>query len=129
MTQSKSQPEIYRFNNEDQMQAYVVKWFSETYPDYYGCLFKVNNESRNPMFQIATGLIRGASDLILFVNKTMAGIELKMPGKCVGSGKKEREHIATQLAWGETIRKQGGEYIMSDDVEEVKEFIRIILQK
>lgn len=110
--------ETCHFKSEDQMQADIVKKFNEKYPHLYGCLFKVNNESRNPMFQIATGLIPGASDLVLFCNHRFAGIELKLKGK-----KHSKEHIATQKEWGETIKKQGGYYLMSDDVNEILSFI------
>jgi hypothetical protein len=113
----------YHFKTEDQFQAYLVKWFSNEFPEYYGCLFKLNNESKNPMFQIATGLIPGASDLVIFANGIFGGLELKLKGK-----KHKKEHISQQLDWGERIKRQGGRYLMTDDSDKAKEFLEKIVR-
>lgn len=108
------------------MQNHIVIWFSQEYPQLYGSLFEVNNnpkDIREAMHRRGMGMVAGVSDLILIANNAFAGIELKHP-----KTKHSKAHIEQQKKWGAHITLQGGIYIMSDDVDEIKEFIKKIVQ-
>jgi hypothetical protein len=115
----------YHFDNENQMQNHIVIWFSQEYPKLYGSLFEVNNNPRNireAMHRRGMGMVAGVSDLILIANGNFAGIELKHP-----KTKHSKDHIEQQKRWGYHLESQGGRYIMSDNVEEIKKFIKKIV--
>ena len=112
--------------NEDQMQAYIVKWFSNTYPEFRGLLFEINNDTANvkhAMKRRAMGMISGVSDL-LFISPQgrVVGIELKAP-----ETRHKTTHIISQLAWGELVGEVGGLYIISASIDEVIMFINEII--
>jgi|SRR5690554_656448 len=115
-----------KYENEKQFQNAIVMWFSHEYPELYGSLFEINNSvysMKHAMSRRAIGMVAGVSDLILIVNGSFAGIELKHP-----KTKHSKSHINQQLGWGKHIESQGGYYIMSDSEEDVKEFIRKVVE-
>lgn len=115
------------FNSESQLQNHIVVWFSQTFPHLHGSLFEINNNPRNikeAMYRRGMGMIAGASDLILIANNVVAGIELKHP-----TTKHTKSHLEQQLNWGKHIVSQGAKFLMSDNDEEIKEFICSIIEK
>lgn len=114
------------FSNESQLQNHIVIWFSQRYPNLHGSLFEINNNPRSlkeAMYRRGMGMVAGVSDLILIANSKFAGIELKHP-----STKHSKDHLKQQRDWGEHVEKQGGYFIMSDNAEEIKEFIIKIVE-
>jgi len=105
---------------EDKIQVEIVLWFSHTFPEYRGCLWGVFNEDSK--HKKSLGMHKGASDLMLFVNNTFAGIEVKAPNST-----HKTTHISQQLEWGTTIIKNGGVYMICSDIEEIKAFITGII--
>lgn len=113
---------------EKQLQFKIVTWFSQTYPEYYGLLFEVNNDTYNAKHAMARrgmGMISGVSDLIFIMpgSGKVCGIELKAPGS-----RHDKNHIYNQLRWGDFLRKQGAQYIMSSDIDFVKKCITDIIE-
>jgi hypothetical protein len=109
--------------SEARQQYEIVLWFCSTWPELRGLLFEVNNNTysaRHGVKRTAMGMIPGISDLILISPETgmVNGIEIK----AVGSVHK-KEHVITQLNWGELIVNNGGNYIMSSNIEDIKLFI------
>lgn len=108
---------------ESRLQHELVMWFGQKYPQYRNYLFMVHNENENFKqlnYRKSMGQIAGVSDLI-FINPnngTVSGIELKAPGST-----HKTEHIKRQLAWGKSIIKAGGRYIITSNLEAVKFFI------
>lgn len=88
------QPHDPVFATEDQLQAYCVKWFDESFPAWRKMLFSVPNGSRLPKKLVrgqwisveamklkATGLQSGPSDLILISFVETIFLECKLPGE------------------------------------------------
>ena len=116
-----------KYKNESQFQNAIVVWFSREYPHLYGSLFEVNNNPKNikeAMFRRGMGMIAGVSDLVLIANGKFAGIELKHPAT-----KHAKSHIEQQLKWGMHVKEQGGYYIMSESEDEIKYFIKKIVEE
>ena len=108
---------------ENRLQYEIVVWFSQTYPQYRGHLFTVNNNTFNvkdAATKRAMGLFKGVSDLIFIVPNSgkIAGIEIKAPGS-----KHTTDHIKIQLEWGNIITNAGGFYLMTSDEDKIKRFI------
>lgn len=113
--------------SEKKSQYEIVSWFSKEYPQLRGCLFEINNNAigiKHYSTRLAMGMIPGASDLGLFVNGIFASIEIKLSGT-----KHQVDHIKNQLRWGETIKEQGGLYIISANKEEIKSFVTLIVKE
>ena len=106
---------------EHHLQHEIVKWFSQTYPQYYGCLWATFNEDSK--HKSSSGMITGVSDLILFLHGKFAGIEIKAPGS-----RHAADHIRNQIAWGVNIIQNGGYYLISANEIEIKNFINCIVQ-
>ena len=97
-------------------------WFSQKYPELYGCLWAVFNEDSK--HKKALGMHKGASDLMLMINGYFAGIEVKAPASV-----HKRTHIEQQIEWGSNIIKHGGFYCMSSDIDIIKKFIETIIMQ
>lgn len=113
--------------NESIIQHQLVIWFSQSYPEYKGLLFSVNNDTFNvkdAQKRKALGLIKGVSDLCLVVPDSgkLAGIELKKPRSYHSVS-----HIQNQLYWGDKIISSGGYYLMTSDLDVAKVFIKSLL--
>ena len=107
--------------NENKIQADIVKWFSQYQPQDRGCLFAVNNNSTSAaagMKQKSLGVHAGVSDLILHRFRIMIGCEIKSSDK-----EHDTHHIANQIEWGETVEKNGGLYFVFTSLEEFKDYI------
>ncbi len=88
------QPHDPIFATEDQLQAYCVKWFDESFPQWRKMLFSVPNGANLPKKLVrgqwisleanklkATGLQSGPSDLILISFVEVLFLECKLPGE------------------------------------------------
>jgi len=110
--------------NEKQLQAKIIRAFSEAYTHERGLLFAVNNEAnsdRQAMTFKALGVLRGASDLVYCRDGKLVGIEIKVKGKKHG-----RDHILNQYEWGVRVGLSGGEYYI---VTSVASFFSVIDSK
>jgi len=114
--------------SEKNLQNKIVMWFSQTYPQYRGMLFLVNNTTmseRHGQSQRALGLVKGASDLI-FMSPfgRVAGIEVKAAGST-----HSKDHIDQQIEWGKSLIESNGFYIMSCSEIQLRQFINSLIYK
>lgn len=106
---------------EKKLQHELIMWFSQKYPHLRGCLFEVNNtvtNIRHASNRRSMGMISGVSDLVFFNNNIMLGIEMKAPGSVHSI-----EKILNQLNWGLILINQGGSYIMSSKIDDIKKAV------
>ena len=112
--------------NEDQTQAHIIKWFSNTYPEFRGLLFEVNNDTKSikhAMKRRAMGMISGVSDLLFITPQgRVAGIEIKAP-----ETRHKTTHIINQLSWGNLVIETGGLYLISASIDEIMMFVNEII--
>jgi len=101
---------------EDKLQHHVVMWFSQTFPNLYGCMWAVFNEDSK--HKKALGMHSGASDLQFLINGTFIGIEIK-----AAKSVHKASHIKRQIEWGENIIKNGGHYYIGSSFEEITDII------
>jgi hypothetical protein len=115
-------------SKENLTQHHIVKWFSQTYPEYKGLLFSVNNDTFNvkdAQKRKALGLVKGVSDLCLIVPSSgkLAGIEIKAP-----ASRHAKHHIQQQVKWGMNLIWHGGFYLMCSDTAQVEKFMTLLLK-
>ena len=84
------------YKNEHALQADIVVWFCNTYPERRGTLWanfaeqnKVQASMKKPL-----GLVRSLPDLMNVQDGKLIGIELKLPGT-----RHERNHLIEQATW------------------------------
>ena len=108
--------------DEKRLQYEFILWFGQTYPNYRRLLFLVNNDARTARVEL--GMITGVSDLVFCIPNTaeFCGIELK-----VAETRHKVNHLRNQLSWGDLIIKNGGYYIMADNLDDIKTFITELL--
>lgn len=111
---------------EDKFQYQIVQRFSDEFPTFSNCLWECNNDVIGGMakmnHRIAMGMVPGASDLQMFCFGVFSGIECKVKGM-----KHNKATIERQKAWGLDIVKNGGNYIMSTDIDNIFEFIYLAM--
>jgi len=113
---------------EDRFQYEFIMWFGQKYPEYNNHLFEVNNNPKNEIHgahRKSMGMKKNVSDLILLQPKTgkMVGIELKAPGS-----NWPKQKIENQLNWGKELIKNSSFYIISSNMELLKEFTIAIIE-
>lgn len=127
---------------ESIVQQAAVKWFNLQYPQYRGLLVHIPNEGRRTIKVIkgrpvciggaklkAEGLVKGASDLVLFLpNSSYHALCLETKIKQVilsdkGEKIKRTYQSQEQKEWQEKVEKQGYKYCVYRTVEE---FIDIV---
>lgn len=116
-----------RKNIEDKLQAEIVLWFGQTWPQYQQLFFEVYNNTtniRHAMHRRSMGMRTGVADMPLIQPNTgiLCGIEFKAPGSTYSYS--EIEH---QINWGKSLIENGGYYIMSSDKILIKSFIEAII--
>jgi len=114
-------------NLEDKFQAEFVLWFGQTWPEYNKRLFEVYNNPKSEAhgaYRKAMGMKAGVSDLILQVPilGKMAGLECKAPGSTWARAK-----IQQQFNWGIETIKQGGFYIMTGGLIQLKAYTTALI--
>lgn len=109
-------------NKEEILQHEIVVSYNNTFPELRGSLFAVRNISlsqRDAVKQKSIGMVKGVADLIWTrKNNTIVGIEVKHPDM-----DHSRDHIESQLRWGEMITSLGGRYFI---VNSLAEFWKVI---
>lgn len=108
--------------SEARNQHEVVVWFSQNYPEYYNHLWAINNDTH---YTKSVGLLPGVADLNLLVPRKgiLCGIEIKYYKSYFPI-----HHIENQLEWGLNLITNGGLYLMSSDVKQIKEYITKIIE-
>lgn len=103
--------------NESQMHSECFIWFWNNYVEHRQMLIHVDNNSHNAVEgnkKKAMGVVKGASDFILILNRMVMFIELKLP-----SGSQSKE----QVAFEQKVAKRGHVYIIIFSFEEFKNLI------
>ena len=104
--------------NEARLQSDCVIWFNNTFLQFRGLLFAVNNNSENAAraaMRKAMGLYPGVSDLIFLFDGEIYFIEMKTETGLQSKAQKE---------WEKTIRKNGfGNYVIIRNIMDFKQFI------
>ncbi len=113
---------------EDQLQAAVIMWYRNKFPMLRGTLFHVPNGGARGGLQAkllkATGVHPGVADLLLMLEGKTYCIELKKPS---GGWQSPNQEV-----WEEVITGQGFEYVILNDLDEIKRYILgkiLIVQK
>ena len=94
--------------NEAQLQAEIVREFSQKHPEENGLLWSTRNTTfsgNDGATQKALGMVAGVADLIYFSGGYFLAIEVKFPGAT-----HKVTHVRRQIDWGKKIANQGGEY-------------------
>ena len=134
-------------SRESIVQQGAVKWFNLQYPQYRGLLVHIPNEGRRTIKVIngkpvciggaklkAEGLVKGASDLVLFVpNKDYHALCLETKIKrVILNDNKERVQKTYQSTeqkdWQEKVEKQGYKYCVYRSIEEFMEIVNDYLR-
>ncbi len=106
--------------SEDRLQQEIYRWFNNTYPSLRGLLFHCPNggsrDKREAMKLKYMGVYPGVADLICLVGGC-SFIELKRPDGKGGQSESQED-------WEITVKRAGYEYVVLNDLEEVKEYIR-----
>lgn len=106
-------------NLEGKIQASIVSWFGQTYPERRGALigYFANPESKvQGGVMLSMGLVKGVSDLIHIDDySSITGIEVKSKGTY-----HEVDHLREQANWILGFCKDG---CFVDSLEQAKNFI------
>lgn len=105
----------YKCTNEMQMQSKLVAKFSDEFPRFTDLFWHVNNDMK---LTRSHGQVPGVADMHLYVGGILVCVELKYP-----TTKHSPIHLARQKEWGEKIKEQRGEYLMTDSVSEAFDFV------
>ena len=124
------------------MQQGAVKWFNLQYPQYRGLLVHIPNEGRRTIKVIngrpvcvggaklkAEGLVKGASDLVLFVpNKYFHGLclETKVELFDYSNGKEKKTKTyqsPEQKEWQALVESQGYRYEVYRNIDEFRKIV------
>ncbi len=116
-----------RRNPEDRFQHEFIMFFGQTWPEHRDRLFEVYNNPKNEAhgaYRKSMGMQKNVSDLVLQRPEfgTLVGIECKAP-----NSEWSRDKILNQFNWGLETIKQGGFYIMTSNMDLLKEFITAIM--
>ena len=107
---------------EDRVQHDFFMWFSHTRPECEGMIFEVYNNSETPkggQYRKAMGRKAGVADACgLTPLGEFLAIEIKAPG----SSHKIKQ-LNTELRWGRKVIENGGFYLITEDIENMKYFI------
>lgn len=94
ITPAEKRPKSNPRKDELVLQASMVLWFKNKFPDYAHRLFKVNNEGQNVSGNMATGMVPGVSDLLYADPGGLVGFEVKFKGKSHSTS-----HLVRQAEW------------------------------
>ena len=113
-----------RGSPESKMQASCVAWMHNTYPEYRGLYFAVQNENARADSNASTGAIRravgvtkGVSDTILLIARG------KWNGLCVEFKTEVGRQSLAQVEWQSKVEAQGYRYEVVRSLEEFKKLI------
>jgi hypothetical protein len=111
---------------EQNIQNKLVMWFSQEYPQHYGRLFMVNNNTtskENGTKLKAMGIIAGVSDLLFIGNGYFAAIEIKAPNT-----RHKTSHVLQQMEFIKTMIFKGHRGIISSDLNILKLYLSLLIQ-
>lgn len=113
-----------RGSPESKIQASCVAWMHNTYPEYRGLYFAVQNENSRADSNASTGAIRravgvtkGVSDTILLIARG------KWNGLCVEFKTDIGRQSDAQRLWQSKVEAQGYRYEVVRSLEEFKKLI------
>lgn len=113
-----------RGSPESKIQASCVAWMHNTYPEYRGLYFAVQNENSRADSNASTGAIRrsmgvvkGVSDTILFLARG------KYHALCVEFKTDVGRQSDAQILWQRKVEAQGYRYEVVRSLEEFKKLI------
>lgn len=129
-------------SRESIVQQGAVKWFNLQYPQYRGLLVHIPNEGRRTIKVIngrpvciggaklkAEGLVKGASDLVLFVpNKFFHGLcletKVELFDYSTGKEKKTKTYQSPeQKEWQALVESQGYRYEVYRNIDEFRKIV------
>lgn len=105
-------------NLEHKLQAEIVLWYRNTFPERRGSLWGnfAEQDASNAMFKRPLGLVRGLSDLMFCDEQgRLVGIELKYPNTYHNA-----QHLLEQAWWLQNIPYKG---YFCDSLEMAKEIL------
>ena len=106
---------------EDRVQHEFVMWFSQWKPECEGMIFEVYNNSktaREGQYRKSMGRKIGVADLCGYTPLgEFLGIEVKAPGSS-----HTLIQLKTELRWGRKLIENGGFYLITSDIEDMKYF-------
>ena len=111
---------------EDKLQAKVVLWFKQKYPQYQKMLIAINNNSisaSQAMYHRSMGLSKSAPDLIFLHRGRVLGLELKAP-----NSRHNKQHVEQQLLFGVKMFENGFFYYMESDFEKIRQTIDVFFE-
>lgn len=113
---------------EEQIQAKLVRWFSEKYAkDHYGCLFEINNDTYSQNHAVkrkSMGMIAGAADLgFMPPDGIFSPIEIKAL-----STKHPVQHVKDQIVFCKTMIRHGGRALICYRLDHMKSFIQVLIE-
>ena len=133
---------------ESYIQQAAVRWFRLQYPHLANLLVHIPNEGKRTMKYIkgrlvctggvklkAEGLVKGASDLVLFVPNSQYHalcLETKVEETVIDKGKmkvKRTYQSPEQKEWQAVVESQGYKYVVYRSIEEFIKIVKDYLNK
>lgn len=134
--------------NESYIQQAAVRWFRYEYPQLANLLVHIPNEGQRTTKWIkgrlvctggaklkAEGMVKGASDLVLFVPNSeyhALCLETKVEETVIDKGKmkvKRTYQSPEQKDWQSEVEKQGYKYVVYRSIEEFIKIVKDYLNK
>ena len=109
---------------EGKIQASCVAWFYNTYPQYRGLYFAVQNENARADSNASTGAIRRSMGVVSGVSDTILLIPRgKWKGLCIEFKTDIGRQSPAQAEWQVKVEAQGYRYEVVRSLEEFKKLI------
>ena len=109
---------------ESKIQASCVAWMHNTYPEYRGLYFAVQNENSRADSNASTGAIRRAVGVVSGVSDTILLIPRgKWNALCVEFKTEVGRQSDTQRLWQSKVEAQGFRYEVVRSLDEFKKLI------
>lgn len=113
-----------RGSPESKIQASCVAWMHNTYPEYRGLYFAVQNENSRADSNASTGAIRRAVGVVSGVSDTILLIPRgKWNALCVEFKTEVGRQSDTQRLWQSKVEAQGFRYEVVRSLDEFKKLI------
>lgn len=114
---------------EGRIQAECVAWFHNTYHQYRGLYFAVQNENARTDSNASTGAIRKAMGVVKGVSDTLMFVPRgKWHGLCVEFKSNIGRQSPAQIEWQFKVEQQGYRYEVVRSLEEFKKLIKEYLE-
>lgn len=114
-----------RGSPESKIQASCVAWMHNTYPEYRGLYFAVQNENARADSNASTGAVRRAMGVVKGVSDTLMLIPRgKWHGLCIEYKREDGYQSQAQKEWQSKVEAQGYRYEVVRSLEEFKKLIK-----